>query len=323
MDRDKNIKKSYCDAMDTVHASEQLCEKVLKNKTKSKVKKYWVRKVAYVAAATVLLFVSSNAVAYAATGSTWIKRVAKRTVFFCDSDEDVEQKKAEEAKKKNSVPGNSLAIIGENTEKDSNEDKMSFEESVDSYHDAVFYVEEGAEIISDEKGNGEELWTHRLVSKNNFEIKEAYAGTDIADLTSQNPLTRDWDISWLGQNYTPYSNGQLLHVHKDIDSGEVNYSYLYGYFTGKDNEKVSLSSQYSRSTVYQDDYVNENDLDFYEYYTTKDGVEFVIMGNGNRILGELCVEHFDCIIHTTNLTKEDVEEIADNLNLSKLVECYE
>lgn len=74
MNRDLENKRLYQDALDEVHAPSHLLGKVKsmtkqKDGRKAKVKKY----VCAAAAALALLFVSSNAVTYAATGSSWVK----------------------------------------------------------------------------------------------------------------------------------------------------------------------------------------------------------------------------------------------------------
>lgn len=74
MGEDQN-RKEYCDAMDKIHAPEHLQGKVKAMNRQSKIKSFKLRKLAYVAAALGVVFVSSNAVTYAATGSTWIGKV--------------------------------------------------------------------------------------------------------------------------------------------------------------------------------------------------------------------------------------------------------
>ncbi len=74
MKSENQSKQEYCDAMDKIHAPEYLQGKVRAMNRQSKVKSFKLRKLAYVAAALGILFVSSNAVTYAATGSTWVEK---------------------------------------------------------------------------------------------------------------------------------------------------------------------------------------------------------------------------------------------------------
>lgn len=67
--------KKYCKAMDTIHAPESLVRKVKSMKGQSKVKRINVKKFAYAAVAAMAILVSSNVVAYAMTGSTWMKKI--------------------------------------------------------------------------------------------------------------------------------------------------------------------------------------------------------------------------------------------------------
>lgn len=72
----------YVSTFDEVHASDELLRKV-KNMTETKPKKkiYAIRKVLYVAAAVVIMFIVSNAVVYAATGETWFEMVAVNVIL--------------------------------------------------------------------------------------------------------------------------------------------------------------------------------------------------------------------------------------------------
>jgi len=65
----------YCDAMNMVHAPDSLVRKVRNMNRQSKIKTFKARKVGYVAAALAAVFVSSNAVSFAATGSTWVEKI--------------------------------------------------------------------------------------------------------------------------------------------------------------------------------------------------------------------------------------------------------
>lgn len=73
--REEQNKKDYCDAMNKIHAPEHLQGKVRAMNRQSKMKSFKLRKFAYVAAALGFVFVSTNAVTYAATGSTWVQKV--------------------------------------------------------------------------------------------------------------------------------------------------------------------------------------------------------------------------------------------------------
>ena len=77
MNKYKDNYDFYKSTFDEIHASDELLRKV-KNMTEAKPKKkiYAVRKVLYVAAAVVIMLVASNAIVYAATGETWVEKIA-------------------------------------------------------------------------------------------------------------------------------------------------------------------------------------------------------------------------------------------------------
>lgn len=85
MNQYKSNHEFYQSVFDEVHASDKLIMKVqnmTNNKTKKKI--YAIRKVAFVAAAIIMVLVISNAVAYAATGATWIEHLVTATVNGSD-----------------------------------------------------------------------------------------------------------------------------------------------------------------------------------------------------------------------------------------------
>jgi len=78
MDNREHDKRKYCEVMDTIHAPESLRRKVRNMNQESKVKSFCIRKFAYVAAAVVIVFASSNIVTYAMTGSSWVEKIVVR-----------------------------------------------------------------------------------------------------------------------------------------------------------------------------------------------------------------------------------------------------
>lgn len=87
MNQYKSNHEFYQSAFDEVHASDKLIMKVqnmTENKTKKKI--YAIRKIALVAAAVMLMLVASNAIAYAATGATWIEHLITATIDGQDRD---------------------------------------------------------------------------------------------------------------------------------------------------------------------------------------------------------------------------------------------
>ena len=73
----EELKKEYRDTFSEIHAPEALVGKVRDMVKKENVKMgmSFVKKLAVTTAAAAVLFVGSNGVAYAATGSTWVETV--------------------------------------------------------------------------------------------------------------------------------------------------------------------------------------------------------------------------------------------------------
>ncbi|MDE6233500.1 MAG: hypothetical protein K2M60_09190 [Lachnospiraceae bacterium] len=77
MKMEKENKKMYKDTFDEVHASENLLRKVkdMKRENISRIKRISKKAVCTAAALAVVGFISTNAVVYAATGSTWLHKI--------------------------------------------------------------------------------------------------------------------------------------------------------------------------------------------------------------------------------------------------------
>lgn len=322
MNHEEYKESKYRNGMDRIHAPENLTKKVKNLDYNTKVKNFKLRKLAYTAAILVVVFVSSNLVACAATGNTWVEEIVKRTVFFVDTKEDLLAKKQKEnSDNKNSKPGNSYWIIEEYQE-----DFNIY--NIYKYCSNSFTVNSEETLISDEIGTADESWTRKMVvsCEKGYAsplTKKYYTGNNLTGLITYQPLIKNWDLSWLDKNYTADTNGQLLKVYWNQSTGELDYSFLYGLYYTKKGGIIILQSSYDAKTPYANDYVNSNDVDFSEYYTTADGVEFVIMGKGNKILGEVCMDNFDCTLCTENVSAKEVKEIADHINLASLVKAYE
>lgn len=322
MNHEEYRKSKYCNGMDRIHAPENLVRRVKNMDRNTKVRNFKLRKLAYIATVFAVVFASSNLVVYAATGNTWVEGIVRRTVFFFDSQKDLLAEKQEEnSENKNGKPGNSYWIIEEYQE-----DFNIY--NVYDYCSNSFTVNSEETLISDEKGTADESWTRKMVvscekGHNSKITKEYYAGDNLTRLVKYQPFIKHWDLSWLDENCTADAKGQLLKVYWSQTAEEPDYSFLYGLYYTKNGGIIILQSSYDAKAPYRNDYVNSNDVDFSEYYTTADGVEFVIMGKGNKILGEVCMDNFDCILFTQNVSKEEIKEIADHLDLASLVKAYE
>lgn len=77
MNRDNENRMFYKDTFDEVHAPDELLRKVknMKIENKDKVRRISKRFVCAAASLAIVGLVSSNAIAYAATGSTWVEKI--------------------------------------------------------------------------------------------------------------------------------------------------------------------------------------------------------------------------------------------------------
>ncbi|MBR1865999.1 MAG: hypothetical protein IJ801_05785, partial [Lachnospiraceae bacterium] len=200
-------------------------------------------------------------------------------------------------------------------------------EFYEDFYDPYMGLDDEDILVSDEASE-EQTWTRKSVGIITFSgiphmYQEIYQGTDLASLVVNQEYMKDWDISWLRQHYTPYEKSQLLVVRGSYETGTLQSSYLSGYYIREDGGCVYLSSSYDNNRVYKNTYLDKEDYDLTEYYTTTDGVMLAVTGKGNEIRAQLCEGHFDCCIVAHGLTLSEVETIADHLNLADLVAAYE
>lgn len=323
MNWDERQKNKYCDAMNAVHAPKNLVKRVqeMERKSNSKSQPYKFRRLSFVAAVVMIAFVIGNIAAVCAGSeeSTWLDGLGRRTTFFVNDEEALLQAKKADRKGEELTFDEDTGIDWQNPEE--------LKELQDFYDSVFFSVNEGDDvmIVSDETGGPSDVWTRRMVTAETYWrgwIQEKYAGDDIADLTSLQSYLAKWDISWLGENYTPITGLQVLLLWKRSENAAYHYSWLYGAYSNGDGGIVELVSAYDKGGDCKNYYINAQNLDFYEYYMTEDGAEFVIMGKGDKFTGELRMDKFGVYITTYNLSAEEVEEIAEHLDLATLVRAY-
>lgn len=297
----------YCECMEHVDVPEKLKDKILSKKIKRKKSKNL--KMAYGMAAVIALFVISNISTYAVYGSTWVGYIVNKSTIFCESDEEIKENPVIYA-----AGHDLLGIYPENTTVEG--------ATVEETYALWFSVGEGQKLISDDTWE-EDGKTYRKLEKyfSDTIIRETYAAKDVADLVSFVPQVAKWNLSWLGEKYQAVEKGQLLDMDKKAGSEEIIGAYLYGNYESEDGKKLSLWFGYSwdENRFETSEYLNKNDFDYIEYYTTKDGVDIAIMGKGNEAVGQFSSKGYYLSISGTNLTKKEMEEIADHLDLATLV----
>lgn len=326
MKREELEQKQYREAADRIHAPQALADRVLRMERAGTAKRRRLRPLACAAAALALVLVSSNVIAYASSGSTWIASLLPRMVFFYGSREEAAQAK-EEAGVEQYASSYDLTIGY--TEEAAVDTGYLLDEADDEAYNFFFSIGYKETLVSDEAGGPSDPWTRKVVKSNplpggeRFRLTESYAGEDAADLLSLLPQYEGWDLSWLGETYTPVPRRQLLRVKHFSDCDSILCSYLSGrYRREADDAEIQIWCSYESGSEFPEDFVPTEELDFYEYYTTADGVELPIMGRGSQIVAELSSGAFGLQIHTENLSQEEVEEIADHLNLAALASIY-
>ena len=178
MSQEKQNRQLYQSTFQKIHAPKDLLRKVKSMDKQTKIKTFTLRKIGVVAAAFVLVLVSSNVITYAASGSTWIGK-AMLTMNGQQQEVDVTIQKSQEGdQEEGSVVNISIgynAIKGElSDENDIGENKKEmpdFTTSVEKEGDQVFLIVNGKKInitedLTDEKCEGTFEWeeeTYRYI----------------------------------------------------------------------------------------------------------------------------------------------------------------
>lgn len=82
MQKEDKIKTYIQDSFREIHAPEDLRRKVMKMNERKEKNFAWAKKLAVAAAVALAVFAGSNCVAYAMTGSTWVRSI--KTIFVVD-----------------------------------------------------------------------------------------------------------------------------------------------------------------------------------------------------------------------------------------------
>ncbi len=321
------LQEPYRAAMDAVHvpaARERRVQGL--NQTPRRKPTAWVRKAVSGAVAAVLVMAFTNVAAYAATGSTWVEGLVHTILYFHDSEE--ERQTALQSETANLDLSSQWV-----TESDSETDVIDWStpEGVAALQQMVaeqFDCSGSAyTCLLDEAGSAEDGWLRQMVRLFSDAVydhyEQSYLGDDTADLASLLPWGGDWSLSWLEEHYNAVPACSYLSLHyTDSMEEPITAAYLTGYYVSEDGGLLQLWCAYDGSGDVWADHVNSEELDFHSAYTTADGMTLTFLGREERVMGELSLEGMTLYLFASNLTLEDMKEVADHMNLSALSEGY-
>lgn len=188
---DAMIKGVYTDTMNKVHAPKELLGKVKGMKENDTVnKKRWTKKAWYVAAFIgVFGIISSNAITYAATGSTWVQKA----IVYIDGEErevELEEKVDEDGNKyyeaNFDIDENAVkeVVVVKDEEAEEKSDAVQNSEKDDREEDTVSDINAKEAYVKEEAGR-----TYLIIGENWVDITE-----DIKDGRCEGTLDTDEGI---------------------------------------------------------------------------------------------------------------------------------
>ncbi|MCD8341338.1 MAG: hypothetical protein LUC87_04170 [Clostridiales bacterium] len=320
------LQEQYRAAMDGVHAPATLEQRVQElNQTSRRKPTAWVRKAVSGAVAAVLVIAFTNVAAYAATGSTWMEGLVQTILYFHGS--EGERQTALQSETANLDLSSQWVTEDDETESidwSTPEGVTALQQMV---ADRLASEDAAYTYLLDETGSAADGWLRqviRVTSDNLYDhYEQSYLGDAAADLASLLPWGGDWSLSWLEEHYNAVPACSYLSLHYTDSMDEpITAAYLTGYYVSEDGGLLQLWCAYDGSGEMWADHVNSEELDFHSAYTTADGVTLAFLGRDEQILGELSLEGMTLYLFGSNLTLEDMKNVADHINLSTLSDGY-
>lgn len=204
-------------------------------------------------------------------------------------------------------------------------DGAKWAEETETYFDSM--DNDGETLLWDEKGGEEDLYTRKKAVRYQDEWRggevdmELYASTDMDTLLKLQDLV-ELDLSWLTEHCDPDANANLLRIWKDTDTGELVEISNYAFYRFSEDSWFDLHFNYDAIHGQEPEYEYEGYYDYYEYYTTTDGVEFTLYGINGRSWGSVTVGDAKCSLYAEGCSVEQLHEVADHLDLAAFAEAF-
>lgn len=193
---------------------------------------------------------------------------------------------------------------------------------------ASWFDTDEKQVLCDEQGGEDDLYTRKKVVRYQDKWRggevdlELYASTDMDTLLRLQDLV-ELDLSWLTENCSPDANANLLRIWKDTDTGELVDTSGYAFYRFSEDSWFELHFYYDAVDGQEPDYQYEGYYDYYEYYTTADGVEFTLYGVNGRSWGSVTVGDAKCSLYAEGCSVEQLRTVADHLDLATFVEAFD
>lgn len=189
-----------------------------------------------------------------------------------------------------------------------------------------------SELVEETAGIPEDGWTAKRtfqcwagganygLARNAKYLETRYQADQVSDLGSLFDL---WDIPWLEEHYTtnPYGTyGRTITYGDDLRCISVG-----GEYEGRDGARFNMNWSWNTAYVHEDQFRVAGNKEYEELYTTPDGVVLAIemdtSETGKSVFWvTLGSGHNSFDMFGTQMDLEDIHDILDSLNLSRVLE---
>lgn len=150
-------------------------------------------------------------------------------------------------------------------------------------------------------------------------------GAEKMEYTAENPANLidtltgriSFDLSWMGEHYDYVPNANFTYVTTDKKGnyvGEI-LEALYAKKDGIGYVRVQISNT-AEAEHWAQGYIIDGSYETAYYYTSADGYEFLIKMHNGNVWVDCNTSHATVSLYGAYLTKDEVEDILDNLSLS-------
>lgn len=187
-------------------------------------------------------------------------------------------------------------------------------------------------LVEEAAGTAEDGWTAKRVFRcrgnegrarglgNKEYLETRYRAGHVSDF---NGLWDCWDVSWLEEHYTTNPNWAFARTiaYKE----DLYFMALGAEYWGNGDVRFNMSYAWDKAYVHKDELRAAGSKEYEELYTTPDGVVLAIemdtSATGKRVFWvSLGNGHNSFDMFGTQMELDDLHDILDSLNLSKLLE---
>lgn len=212
-----------------------------------------------------------------------------------------------------SPSGNPPSTLEEITESDRfKSDGWSSNENIHGGIVSEYFEWDQAEVLSDDP-----TLRSRRVSREDGAEKMEYTAENPANLVDTLTGRFTFDLSWMGEHYDYVPDANFSFVVSDAADHYVSeiFSSLYAKKDGSGYIRIEIYNL-AEAEHWAQSYIIDGSYETAYYYTSADGYEFLIKMHNGNVWVDCNTSHATVSLYGAYLTKDEIEDILDNLSLS-------